>query len=179
MNKHILVFFLSVGASVLADQELLAQTDDACVKRCLFSIQWTTPYEQQYREQQERYRQEWQERNDQYQRDQQNRQNQQGPRAGGSYGALAYSPKTGDYGYSYGFGNRKLAEQRAKRECGKDDCEIAAWYSKACGAVAAGDDGKWGGGSGDNESLARADAKADCEKDGGKNCEIVVSKCTR
>jgi len=98
---------------------------------------------------------------------------------GGTYGALAYSGKTGDYGFSYGYTSRAEAERRAKRECGQSDCEIAAWYSRACGAIAVGDEGKWGGGSGDTEPQAREDAKNDCVKDGGKNCEILVAKCTR
>ncbi len=102
-----------------------------------------------------------------------------GSGGGPAYGALAYSPKTGDYGYSYGYGSRADAERRAKRECGQSDCEIAAWYAGACGAIAVGNDGKWGGGSGDTEREAREDAKNDCVKDGGKNCEILVAKCTR
>src|SRR5262245_41087795 len=111
----------------------------ACSEHCPIPIQWTSPYEQQWRDQQYQRNREWLERKEQQDRnlqDQQNRLNQ--GRSGGSYGALAYSAKTGDYGYSYGFNSREQAEQRAKKECGQNDCEIAAWYSRACGAIAAG-----------------------------------------
>lgn len=43
-----------------------------------------------------------------------------------SYGAIAYSPRTRAYGYVVRYGNRAEAQRRAKSECGKHDCQIAA-----------------------------------------------------
>ncbi|MFP4538135.1 MAG: DUF4189 domain-containing protein, partial [Dichotomicrobium sp.] len=34
-----------------------------------------------------------------------------------SYGAIAYSPNSGVWGYSYDYGSRGAAERRAMREC--------------------------------------------------------------
>jgi serine/threonine-protein kinase len=98
---------------------------------------------------------------------------------GEAWGAIAYSPNSGDYGYSYGTASRTAAEQRAKRECGKADCEVAAWFSNSCGALAASDDGIWTGAQNDNERRAREIALADCIKDRGKNCEVIYSRCSR
>jgi hypothetical protein len=53
-----------------------------------------------------------------------------------SYGAIAYSPSSGRYGDSYNYASRAQAEARATRECGKDDCVIAAWFYNQCGALA-------------------------------------------
>ena len=96
-----------------------------------------------------------------------------------SFGAIAYSPSTGETGYSFGFSSRAASEQRAKRECGQSDCQIAAWYPNSCGALAVGDDGTWRGGLGSTESGARQDAQSDCMKAGGKNCKVIEVRCSR
>ena len=102
-----------------------------------------------------------------------------GGSGGASYGAIAYSPKDGDYGYSYGYASRAEAEKSAMNECGKSDCEIAAWYSDKCGALSVGEDGMWAGGTGNTERAAGADAQSDCVKYGGKKCEVLISQCSR
>ena len=96
-----------------------------------------------------------------------------------SYGAIAYSASSGAYGYSEKYANRTQAESRAKQECGKSDCEIAAWYFNSCGALAADDDGHWGGAQGGNEEGARRAASARCEKEGGRNCRVIATQCSQ
>ena len=64
-------------------------------------------------------------------------------------------------------------------ECGKSDCEIAAWFYNSCGALAVGDDRTWAGAQHDSEQRARQIAQNDCVKEGGKNCKIVYSSCSR
>jgi uncharacterized protein DUF4189 len=59
------------------------------------------------------------------------------------------------------------------------DCEIAAWFYNSCGAIAASDNGSWGGAQGGNEQRAQLGAQARCVKEGGKNCKVVFSRCSR
>jgi len=160
-----------------------AQDNSDCLDRCFLQTQYpNSPYmtpEQQYQERQREYRER---KNDEYyERDRQQRQLQQDldRRRSDSYGAIAYSSESGDYGYSYGYGSRAEAEQRAKGECGKSDCEIAAWFQNSCGALAVGEDGNWAGGNGNSARRAAEDALNDCAKDGGKNCKILYSRCSR
>lgn len=45
-----------------------------------------------------------------------------------TYGAIAYSPGSGAFGYSNKYANRSSAEKRALSECGKADCVVASWF---------------------------------------------------
>lgn len=154
-----------------------------CPDRCFLLAQYPnynnmTP-EQQYQERQREYRQ--QKNDEYYERDRQQRDLQQRLERGraNAYGAIAYSPDSGEYGYSEQYTNRSQAEQRAKQECGKNDCEIAAWFYNSCGALATDDNGTWGGAQGGNEQRARQAALARCAKEGGKDCKVIVSRCSR
>jgi len=64
------------------------------------------------------------------------------------FGAIAYSQSTRSHGYSYDYGSRAAAEQRAFNECARygGGCRIAVWFRNACGALAVGGDGGWGTG---------------------------------
>ena len=95
-----------------------------------------------------------------------------------SYGAIAYSPADGDVGYSMEYGNQGQAEARAKKECGKSDCEIAVWYRNSCGAVAKDDDGGWAGEHGDNEQRANQAALTRCASVNGKTCKVIATYCS-
>ena len=117
---------------------------------------------------------------EQYNRQRQQNQDQQlERRRSNSYGAIAFSADSRNIGYSEQFANRADAEKRAKQECGKSDCEIAAWFYDSCGALAADDDGTWGGAQGGNEQRARQSAMARCAKEGGRNCKVVAVQCSR
>jgi caspase domain-containing protein/uncharacterized protein DUF4189 len=96
----------------------------------------------------------------------------------GPYGAIAYSPSSRTYSSSKHHANRELAEQAAKRECGKGDCEIASWFYNGCGALAVASDDFWGAMWGNNEQRAQALALARCAKEGGKDCKVVFSSCS-
>ena len=102
-----------------------------------------------------------------------------GPNPARSFGAIAYSRSTGAYGYSYKYANRAEAEKRAIQECGKNDCEVAAWFFNNCGALVTGSNGAWGAGYGDNERTAQVAARARCAKEGGTNCEIKFTQCSK
>jgi hypothetical protein len=163
------------------DPLVRAENATHCLGRCISLkqyVQYMTP-DQQYQERQREYRER---KNDEYyERDRQQRQLEQdlGRRRSNSYGAIAYSPDSGEIGYSKQYANRVQAEQRARQECGKSDCEIAAWFYNSCGALATDDDGTWGGAQGGNEERARQAAIARCAKEGGKNCKVISTQCSR
>jgi hypothetical protein len=105
---------------------------------------------------------------------------------GPSYGAIAATATTGDfYGYSYGFGSQKEAEQKALGECdasaGKPgSCMIATWFYNECGGLAQGADGSWGADWADTEKAAGEKALAECRSaDTSGACHVVKTYCSR
>lgn len=96
--------------------------------------------------------------------------------AAGNYGAIAYSPSTGVYGYSYDYGSQGEAEQQAMGRCNAMDCTIAIWFENACGAVASGPSG-WGASWGPSRSAAEDNANLECGKH-TNNCATAVWSCT-
>jgi serine/threonine-protein kinase len=140
--------------------------------------------EQEYQERARRYRDESV---DFYRRQQQNIERGQGSNGGGysraptSFGAIAYSADTGKHTSTQNHGSRGEAESKAKRECGENDCEIAAWFYDSCGALATDQDDQetWGGAQGANEARASQGAVARCVREGGKNCKVIATACSR
>jgi Domain of unknown function (DUF4189) len=53
-----------------------------------------------------------------------------GEAAAQNYGAIAYSPSTKVYGWSYDYPSRSAAESAASANCGKqaNDCIVALWF---------------------------------------------------
>ena len=97
-----------------------------------------------------------------------------------SYGAIAYSVTSGAWGYSEEYSGRSAAQNRAIKECRTSDCAIASWFYNSCGALAAsGTNGPWGGAQGADEPRAKQAALARCAKEGGTNCQILFSRCSR
>jgi len=60
------------------------------------------------------------------------------------YDAIAYSPSTRRCGSSWDYQNRAGAESRAVSECGVADCTALLWFQNACGALAVGENGRYG-----------------------------------
>ena len=73
------------------------------------------------------------------------------------FGAIAYSPETGQWGYSYGFDCQEDSQNDALSRCNADDAQIAVWVENGWAALAVGDDGAWGWGW---SSSSREDAEA-------------------
>jgi hypothetical protein len=99
-----------------------------------------------------------------------------------AFGAIAYGRNSGAFGYSYGWDSQAKAESVAMENCGKNgkDCEVMVWFDRKCGAVAARSDSTaayWG--LGDGAGAANSQALSQCTKDGGQNCEVKVSQCSR
>ena len=101
-------------------------------------------------------------------------------RSGGSrqYGAIAYSPATGNYGYSDNYPDETQAERRALSECSQADCVIGIWFWNQCGALATADNGSWGADRGASQAQAQSLALARCRKENGDNCQIKLSHCS-
>jgi hypothetical protein len=91
------------------------------------------------------------------------------------YAAIAYSPSTGKYGYSHGYGSRCSAERAALSHCPREDARIVAWSRNAWCVLALGDDvGEYGWAWATSSGCARSRALEECRKR-TTNCYIAVS----
>jgi Domain of unknown function (DUF4189) len=102
-----------------------------------------------------------------------------GAAARDNYGAIAYSPSTQAYGYSYDHGSRGRAETAALAECSKraGDCQVPLWFRNACGALAVGNEGGWGTGWGAPRQIAERNARQVC-REHTNNCAVLRWVCT-
>ncbi|HXV27737.1 MAG TPA: DUF4189 domain-containing protein [bacterium] len=97
-----------------------------------------------------------------------------------SYGAIAYNAKSGAYGYSNSWEDRKKAEQTALKYCKQygSGCKSEVWFYNSCGAVAA-DGRKVAWGRADSAREANRQALEKCNKGFfKKHCEVKVSHCS-
>ncbi len=95
-------------------------------------------------------------------------------RADDTYAAIAYSEKTGHYGYGYNFDTCAAAEEQALSECKGDDAKIVVWARNAWCALAISDNGPYGWAYGDSEETVKDTALQKCKDAGGKNAHIAV-----
>jgi serine/threonine-protein kinase len=79
------------------------------------------------------------------------------------YAAIAYSPKTGKWGYGCNYKTKAEAIARAKSECGAKDARTN-WCKNAWIALAISDDSKggWGSAWGETREEAQAAARKEC-----------------
>jgi len=93
------------------------------------------------------------------------------------YGAIAYSPSSGAYGYSYDDATRAAAEATALEECGKNGkgCKSALWFKNACGGLAIGKD-SWASERGDDKQTAERKSLESC-KARTSDCSLVGAIC--
>lgn len=98
-----------------------------------------------------------------------------------SYGAIAYGRTSRAWGYSYHWGSQAKAESAAMQKCAQkgNDCEVMVWFKRKCGAVVSGEGTAAYWGLGNSDGQARADAQNKCKNDGGKDCQVQVSACSR
>lgn len=98
--------------------------------------------------------------------------------ASDDYGAIAYSPATGRYGYSWSYGTLAAAQRAAIASCKADDARPVAWARNNyyC-ALAVGTDDAWGTGSGPTAAAARAMALRECRSRTTTECRVLV--CVR
>jgi serine/threonine-protein kinase len=81
------------------------------------------------------------------------------------YAAIAYSSSTGNAAYSWGACSLEDAETSATEACDGTDAVIVTWSRNCWCALAVGDDGAWGTGSGNTQEEAESTALANCSSD--------------
>jgi len=96
------------------------------------------------------------------------------------YGAIAFSPSNGVWGYSYNYNARGAAERRAMRECRArgSGCRSIVWFRNACGALAVGQGNAYGWGWNTSRQQARRRAMAECRAR-TSGCRIRADVCSR
>jgi hypothetical protein len=101
-----------------------------------------------------------------------------GEAAAENYGAIAYSPSTSAYGWSYDFPSRGAAESEALSKCRAkaNDCIVPIWFRDACGALAIGPNG-YGTGWGTDRSIAEQYALGVCRRH-SQGCAVTRWVCT-
>jgi len=98
---------------------------------------------------------------------------------GDRYGAIAYSPRTGHYGYADNARSRGGAERLALENCEGRDCKVQVWFYNSCGALATGEGGRIFGWAHDTSLReAKESAVEQCRSRGGRRCRVVISACT-
>jgi len=89
------------------------------------------------------------------------------------WGAIAYSSKSGSYGYAVDRKTRREAEADAFRQCGSN-CELIRTFRDACAAVAA-KPTRTSSDTGASRQIAEMKALKKC---GGGDCAVKVWACT-
>jgi hypothetical protein len=87
----------------------------------------------------------------------------------GTFAAVAYSPSTGKYGYSYNLRSRAAAERTALEKCPEPDARVVAWVERGFLTLALGNDKScwgvgWSYGNGASTVAAKEYALEDCKK---------------
>ncbi len=94
---------------------------------------------------------------------------------GNWYSAIAYSPSTGAYGYSYNCRSLAEAKQLALSYCDYEDARIVVWVRNGWCALAVGDDGAYGYAWASTQYEARRLALAYCQQYSNGRCRIKVT----
>jgi serine/threonine-protein kinase len=88
------------------------------------------------------------------------------------FGAIAYSPSTGYYGYSYGKDCEATAENVALRNCNGPDRQVVVWVANGYAALAVNNNGGYGA-AWSTDCQADADQAA-LDFAGGPGCEAQI-----
>lgn len=86
------------------------------------------------------------------------------------FAAIAYSPKTGKYGYAQDCYSREIAERTALKNCDAEDARIATWVCNGFCAIAVGSDGAWGAGYSNSLKASNKSAKENALETCRENC---------
>jgi Domain of unknown function (DUF4189) len=90
------------------------------------------------------------------------------------YAAIAFSPSTGRYGYTYGWLSSTNARRASREKCKAADAQVIVVVGNGYAALALGDDpSAYGYGYGQTAADARRHALAECQKR-TTNCYIAV-----
>jgi hypothetical protein len=91
-----------------------------------------------------------------------------------AFGAIAYSPLTGSYGYSWGAIDPVAAERAALRECQAEDAQVVARAENMWLALAQGRGREWGAAWEPTRALAKERALAACRRSSA-DARLLVS----
>jgi len=97
-----------------------------------------------------------------------------------SWGAIAYSPTNMSAGWSQGKDDRATAEKEAMKTCSQrgPGCVLRTAFNKECAALAV-DRNFAGWATSVNQREAQLKAVNECKKNGGTQCLLRVSFCSR
>lgn len=102
-----------------------------------------------------------------------------------AHGAIYIDPRDPHkFGFSYAFGSRAAAAERAERECraqagGKAKCDEALWFFNSCGALAVSAEGDWGARWAYSQRAASIAAVKTCQEQAGHKCVVQQVLCSR
>ena len=91
----------------------------------------------------------------------------------GLWGAIAYSTKTGAYGYAVDYATKRAAETEAFRICGTN-CDLVRSFRNSCAAVATREK-RVASDTGASREIAQVKALRKC----GDQCKVAVWACTK
>lgn len=112
-----------------------------------------------------------------------------------TYGAIAYSKATGQFGFAYAHNSRRAAERDAVNYCGEEDCKSVIWVQGGCGALAKSPaipavpasegveaveavDARMGYAYASNKLDAQRYAMRGCKRSGGEACKQLAWVCS-
>jgi len=97
-----------------------------------------------------------------------------------SHGAIAYSLKTGSWGYSFDHDSQARASRMAQGYCARAaaDCRIVVNFWNQCGAIAETKQGEVSFGLGATKTEAERRSLTACRASAGKACSLVTSVCS-
>ena len=96
-----------------------------------------------------------------------------------SFAAIAYSPSTGNWAYSYSYGDRWSAEKAAIAACKAEDAQAICWVNEGFAALALGKDKEhwgWGTSYGSDASSTEA-ANTAVEKCKERTTDVHIVLC--
>jgi hypothetical protein len=95
------------------------------------------------------------------------------------FGAIAFSPQNGAFGYSYGAGTRAQAERIAMNNCRANGagCRLLVYFQNACGALAVGNGNGYGFAWAASRAQAEGRAMREC-RNRTSSCGIVAWSCS-
>ena len=102
----------------------------------------------------------------------------QGP-SRASVAAIAFSPSTGNTGWSFNHFQQNSAEQSAINFCDAEDCEAVVWVQDGCAAIATTPELASVSWAYERTKLvAQLQARASCQEAGGEQCSVEAWVCS-
>jgi len=99
-----------------------------------------------------------------------------------TYAAIAFSPKTGKYGYAWNYSTRAAAEKAALSECKADDAKVVTWVQFGWAVLVIAEDNAYGydevHGDGANSKDAYDSALKELRKNSDAKVKTIIIVCS-